>query len=165
MIFAVDPSINDIGFSLFGNDGRYDVSGVIHSKGETDVTKLLSIQSLLKKTIAIFPEEKTIFVIEIPSSFSFGRSTNKTTGKAMNQNALAKLNKAIGVIIVTVLGFSCVKDIYEIPVSEWKGTRGKNLDNLVAKQITGKKSMGKDESDAVMLGDYYIRRERINVKR
>ena len=156
MIIAIDPSIANVGWCIASHKDGYQSSGVIKTDNtQSDAERLHDIYMKL-----IFVEDlmlsriKTAF-IEMPDSFSFARSKG-AGGAGLNQASLHKLNRAIGAIMLTFKARGI--NVNEVKVSEWKGRRNKKLDQIIAKQLSGKKC-GPDESDAICLAEYCRGRE------
>lgn len=157
-IIAIDPSINNTGYCVMNENG-YVASGVIRTDRKvTDGEKLYSIVENLRIVIGI--EKVDIAYLETLKSFSYGRSSQH--GKALNQAALHKLNRAIGAIMAVLASHDI--PIVEIPATQWKGRRNKKTDQLIARQISGK-DYGPDEADAICLAEWARMRMKVQARK
>lgn len=149
MKIYIDPSINNTGYAIADGE-RIIASGVIRTKAEGDADRLFELAGVLERIIQI--GTIGLGVVEIPGSFSYARSTGKWSGKGVNQDALRKLNMAIGAIILTLKNFGITVETIE--AHKWKGQRKKELDQTIAQHYVGRK-VGPDEADAVMLAVWH----------
>lgn len=150
MILALDPSINRTGYCVMS---RRDVveSGVIRTQGLTVELKQASLCSGIKKLLGRKEWALKCAVIEIPAPTPYCRTSGRG-GKVKNLDALFKLNRAVGVITMTLHDWGV--PIYEVTPQSWKGARQKCWDNLWAQQKTGRK-ITDDESDAIALAYWF----------
>lgn len=156
-LVAFDPSLNNTGYCVW-SDG-YVQSGVLRTRGDSVPEKLYSlarrVNDLMEDVVSNNGNTEVYVIVETPDSFSFGRATSRWTGRGMNQAALHKLNRAIGVIESCSFAWGpAVVDVVEVSVSMWKGRRKKKLDKAVASQVAGRPLKSSDEADAVLLANY-----------
>jgi len=140
-ILAIDPSINETGWA-FGHADEPFESGVIRTRGKTDAEKLYDLEIELREILDRSAPMSA--VVEIPHNFSH-RKASSARGKPLNAASMAKLNRAVGVILC-VLQRNTIA-IEELP-PDWKGFVGKKL----AQGITGKKNH--NEADAILMYRY-----------
>lgn len=138
MIISIDPSINNTGWAV-GEKGNIIESGVIKTGG-SKISVPARLQKLHESIIHIRTRHIcTDAVVEIPDSFTYTRSAYGQ--KPLNSAALAKLNMAIGAILVSLTGCK----VHLIKAHEWKGHMSKEQ----SCRLAGVKSH--DEADAIML--------------
>ena len=117
MIISLDPSINDTGWAV-GDNGKIIESGIIKTGG-TKFSVAARLQKLHESIIHIRARHVcTDAVVEIPGSFTYARSQGQ---KPKNLASLAKLNMAIGAIMVSLAGCK----IHTVLATEWKGNMSK----------------------------------------
>ena len=152
MNIYIDPSINNTGYAIADHEKIVD-SGVIRTKAEGDIERLLELSRGLQEVLG--NKELGIIrlaVVEVPGSFSYGRSTGKWSGKGVNQSALHKLNMAIGAIALTLKMWGV--EVETVEAHKWKAGRKKKLDTAIAQHYAGRK-VGPDEGDAIMLAVWH----------
>jgi len=93
-IFAIDPSINEIGWCIWDDTMKY---GTFKSKGSNEKEKLASITFFINSFIT--REQITHAVVEKPPVYTYTRSISKFTGKGLNASAIQKLNWSYGAIL------------------------------------------------------------------
>ena len=138
MIIALDPSINNTGYAV-GDNGKVIESGVIKTGG-SKISVAERLQKLHHHLIAIRARHTcTDAVVEVPGSFTYARSAHGQ--KPLNAAAIAKLNMAIGAVLVSLAGCK----VHLVEASKWKGNMGKETAKRLAKVNDD------NEADALLL--------------
>jgi hypothetical protein len=141
---CIDPSIVVTGYAIYRGPLLL-ASGSVRTK-RTEKDDVARIGYLVHEVrVLAMPHAVREVVMEIPASYSYGRSSRN--GRALNQDALRKLNMVIGAFIGMAAGWPT----HLVPVGTWKGRRAKGWDRLAAPQATTN-----DESDAIALGRWWL---------
>ena len=152
-ILSIDPSIANIGWCLFFDNKPLE-SGTIHLSPEiTQFERAVLIsekirQLFLDKGINLYTSSQ--IVIETPDNW---------TRQGKNVGDLLKLMLAIGSIIGTANSLS-VK-VNTISVSQWKNTKSKIDKSIFEKIYPHLKRTSEHARDAVGLGEYWIRQQKL----
>lgn len=120
MLISIDPSINDTGWAV-GENGKIVESGVIKTGG-SNFSVASRLQKLHESIIHIRARHVCSgAVVEVPGSFTYARSAHGQ--KPLNAPAMAKLNMAVGAVLVSLAGCK----IHTVIASEWKGSMTKEM--------------------------------------
>ncbi len=141
---ALDPSINVTGYAIRLRNGR-TVSGTIKTAGSGITARLHSLRQQLREILENYMPAQA--AVEYPPKFTYSRSTDALSGKALNIEDLIKLALATGVVLETCAEFGCLTD--EV-LATWKGIAGKGFTRIIA----GKRDH--NEADACLLLEWYL---------
>jgi len=157
-LLSIDPSIRSLGFAVFIND-ELTASGTVKRKlvrGESLENRIQAIiegleEELRKKKIPSIRLDAV--VIEKPQLWGAFKSV-----ASMHSGSLLGLHILVGALFWW--GIEKFFESYLIPVSEWKGQLPKTETRKRMEALYGKKFDTNDESDAVGLGTYFIKKRR-----
>jgi Holliday junction resolvasome RuvABC endonuclease subunit len=185
MKIFVDPSINDIGYAIFEDNGKLAPHGygAIRTQGASVTERLASID--LQLTYLPDPHGRTddrnivkahefigfmgidTAVVEVTTGSSYFKRRG-AGGRPLNQAALETLNQAIAVIKL-VLVKAHIK-VVELPAGVWKRRyparqtgQACSMTQMVAQQYhTGGVKVNEHVADAICMGEYWFQTNKLN---
>jgi hypothetical protein len=160
-LLAIDPSIRALGWSVFEVDesagaARLLRSGVQRTRGgREEVDWVERLDMMVDFVIGLCLErgkECSVVVIELPSVYAGGRGD-----AASASGSIMKLSSLVFALRQALLGEGI--EVQLVPVRKWKGTLPKHITERRVRIYWHWKGSDHNESDAVGIGDYWIRKE------
>jgi len=156
MILAIDPSILSLGYAIFEGEKLLKSGTVVEESSkeslEDRICRMIEhLQDVFKEGIPICKLETC--VIEKPQLWGAYKSV-----ASMHSGSLLGLHVLVGALYWW--GSAKFQNCHLIPVSEWKGQLPKRVTKARVEKLYGIICTTDDESDAVGLGSYFIKRSK-----
>lgn len=161
-VFAIDPSVNHLGWAVMDIDQDIHPVGVAHkvvASGTIDAPEEFKQENLVERLewMAEAIEDVAtdfdfdVIVIERPEPWGAYKSMASDRSGAMQM-----LTLLIGALAYWAIGWVSAESVKLVKVSTWKGQLPKHITKRRMEQKYGQGFKTDHEADAVGIGDYYL---------